>query len=168
LNRDDPVLIDTNAIIEAVRTGCWAAITGQTRIETVEVCRQEALATPAGTVSGYVPVTEEDLQRLSSVHFVDEIDRAALKVTYPDADGLDAGEHDLLAHALRLSEAAWILCSPDKACIRAAVVLGFGDRICSLQELTLAVGTRPRLPLREHFSTEWLVSFRTKVRMERL
>jgi len=62
----------------------------------------------------------------------------------------------------------WVVCSPDKASIRAAAVLGFGDELCSLEELIAAVGTRPRISLRGHFSTHWLVSFRTKVRLEGL
>lgn len=33
------ILVDTNVIIEAVRTGCWAALTGQLRVETVVACR---------------------------------------------------------------------------------------------------------------------------------
>lgn len=168
MNRGDRVLIDTNAIIEAVRTGCWPAITGQLRVETVEACRQEALTRPATPVPGYVVVSEEDLRGIALVHAVDPVLQAAFKLAYADADGLDAGEHELLAHAHSLSDTAWVVCSPDKASIRAATVLGFGDRLCSLEELTAAVGTRPRLPLRAHFKTEWLVSFRTKVRLEGL
>jgi len=168
VKRGDLVLIDTNAIIEAVRTGCWSAITGQLRVETVEACRQEALPSPPTSVPGFVPVSEKDLRRLASVHAVDSVVRAAFKLAYEDADGLDAGEHDLLAYAHSLSDEAWVVCSPDKASIRAAVALGFGDELCSLEELIAAVGTRPRYSLRGHFSTHWLVSFRTKVRLEGL
>jgi len=164
----DLVLIDTNAIIEAVRTGCWSAITGQLRVETVEACRQEALTSPPTPGPGYVLVSEENLRRLASVQTVDSVMRAAFKLAYEDADGLDAGEHDLLAYAHSLSDEAWVVCSPDKASIRAATALGFGDELCSLEELIAAVGTRPRLSLRSHFSTHWLVSFRTKVRLEGL
>jgi hypothetical protein len=166
VTKGDRVLIDTNAIIEAVRTGCWPAVTGQLRLETVETCRQEALTGPATPVRGYVTVSEEDLRRLASVHAVDAVVRAAVKLEYDDADGLDAGEHDLLAHAHGLSDDAWVVCSPDKASIRAATALGFGSQLCSLEELVVAVGARPRSPLRAHFRTEWLVSFRTKVLLE--
>ena len=168
MKRDDLVLIDTNAIIEAVRTGCWAAITGQLRVETVEACRVEVLSGTPITIPGYVPVNGEDVERLASVHAVDEVTRAAFKLSYADADGLDPGEHDLLAHAHSRSDQAWVVCSPDKASIRAAVALGFGDRLCSLEELAAAVGARPRPCLRSHFRTEWLASFRTKVRLEGL
>lgn len=168
MDRGDRVLIDTNAIIEAVRTGCWPAITGQLRLETVETCRQEVLASPPTPAPGYVAVSEEDLRRLASVHAVDSVVRAAFKLDYDGADGMDAGEQDLLAHAHGLSDHAWVVCSPDKASIRAATALGFGDHLCSLEELVGVVGARPRFPLRAHFTTEWLVSFRTKVLLEGL
>ena len=168
MKRGDLVLIDTNAIIEAVRTGCWSAITGQLRVETAEACRLEAVSGTPGTIPGYVPITEDDLQRFASIHAVDGVVQAAFKLSYPDADGLDPGEHDLLAHAHSRSDQVWVVCSPDKASIRAAVALGFGDRLCSLEELVTAVGARPRLSLRGHFRTEWLASFRTKVRLEGL
>lgn len=166
MNRDDTVLIDTNAIIEGVRTGCWRAITGQLRVETVEACREEALARPVTPLSEYVPVSEDDIQRLAAVHAVGLATRAAFVLAYPDASGLDVGEHQLLAHAFSRSDEAWVVCSPDKASIRAAVALDLGDRLCSLEELVDAVGARPQPPLRAHFKTEWLVSFRTKVRLE--
>jgi hypothetical protein len=33
------VLVDTNVIIEAIRTRCWNALTGGLRVETVAECR---------------------------------------------------------------------------------------------------------------------------------
>jgi len=168
VNRDDPVLFDTNAVIEAVRTHCWASITGQLRVQTVEACRQELVSGAWNAAAGYVPVTAADLGRFSAVHTVDAVARASFKLSYPDADGLDRGEHDLLAYAHSRLHEPWVVCSPDKASIRAGVVLGFGDRLCSLGELATAVGASPRPPLRRHFETEWLVSFRTKMRLEGL
>jgi hypothetical protein len=113
-----------------------------------------------------VVVSEKELGRLASVHAVDREVRAALKLDYEAADGLDAGEHDLLAHAHGLSDDGWVVCSPDKASIRAASALGSGDQLCSLEELVWRVGARPRLPLRAHFRTDWLVRFRAKVLLE--
>lgn len=166
MNRDDPVLLDTNAVIEAVRTHCWAAITGQLRVETVEACRQELVSGAWSSAADYVPVTAADLKRFSAVHAVDAVARASFKLSYPDADGLDRGEHDLLAYAHSRLHKPWMVCSPDKASIRAGVFLGFGDRLCSLGELATAVGASPRPPLRRHFKTEWLISFRTKMRLQ--
>ena len=168
MKKGDLVLIDTNVIIEAVRTGCWPAITGQLRVETVEACRLEALGGTSATISGYVPVSENDLHRLAAIHAVSGVARAAFKLSYAEADGLDPGEHDLLAHAHSLPGGSWLVCSPDKASVRAAVAMGFGDRLCSLEDLIKAVGARSRPPLRRHFGAAWLVSFRTKVRLEGL
>jgi hypothetical protein len=160
------VLVDSNAIIEAVRTRCWAAITGQLRIETVEACRAEVRSGSPETIPGYVRVTEPQLARMKAVHRVREVMRAALAVAVEDLPALDRGEADLLAHAYHHREQAWVLCSPDKAAIRAAVSLEMGDRLCSLEALADRVGARPRL--RVQFREAWLRSFRTSVRMEGL
>src|SRR5438552_1749501 len=125
------MLVDTNVIIEAVRTGCWRAITGRMSVETVEVCTHEAKRGDADR-TGYIAVSEEDLSRLSRVHSVSETERAALVLQYPDASGMDAGERDLFAHAYARADDTWILFSPDKASIRAAVRLGCADRLRSL------------------------------------
>lgn len=159
------VLVDTNVIIEAVRTGSWAAITGQLLIESVETCRGETLAGSEAT-PGYVTVTPADLARVGAFHSVPPIVQASLKLAYPHADVLDAGEHDLLAHAYYTRSPDLQLCSPDKAAVRAAVALGLGDQLVSLEDLLRRVGTRPQWALRAQFTTSWLSSFRTKVRLE--
>jgi hypothetical protein len=89
VSRSDPVLLDTNVIIEAVRTGTWAALTGGLIVETVGACPDEALAGSPSVIPGYVSVTESDLRRLSSVHDTDSTKRAELALAYGDADGLD-------------------------------------------------------------------------------
>ena len=160
-----PVLVDTNVIIEAVRTECWTAITGQLTVETVEACRAEALAGSEAESRRYVPVGDADLKRMRAIHRVPPVLQAGLKLAYRDADGLDKGEHDLLAHAHARTENVR-LCSPDKAAIRAAVALGLGDQIVSLEELIREVGARARRPLRVQFTTLWMVSFRSKVKLE--
>ena len=162
------VLVDTNVIIEAVRTGCWRAITGQLEIETVEACASEALAGSHSHVRGYVTVTRDELSRLQVVHAVTPAAQAAFKLTYGDADSLDQGEHDLLAFAHVDSSEERAICSPDKAAIRAAVAVGLGDRVVSLEEMVTSVGARPSPPLREQFTSRWLVSFRSKVKLEGL
>jgi hypothetical protein len=57
---------------------------------------------------------------------------------------------------------------PDKAATRAAVALGLGDRMASLEEMVATVGARPKPPLRDQFTSRWLVSFRSKVKLEGL
>lgn len=160
------ILVDANAIIEAVRTGSWAAITGQLEVESVVACRDETLSGSPVTVAGYVRVTPSDLSRMRAVHEVDDTTRAAFKLAYANADGMDAGEHDLLAYARSLTDVEWAVCSPDKASIRAAVALGLGDYLCSLEELADAVGVRPKPPLRRQYTSLWLKEFRTRVLLE--
>ena len=160
------VLVDTNVIIEAVRTGTWAAITGQLSVESVEACRDEALAGSERAIPGYVIVTRADLARMAAVHRVPPVVQASLKLAYPHADVLDAGEHDLLAHAYQNRSADLRVCSPDKAAVRAAVALGLGDQLVSLEDLARRVGARSQPRFRVQFTTPWLSSFRTQVRLE--
>ena len=127
------VLVDTNAIIEAVRTRTWNALTGGMRIQTVNECVEEA-GRGNSNKPAYVAVSKTDLNRLDKVHSVSETDRAHHLLTDPDAIGMDPGERDLFAHACVREEAgdsAWVVCSPDKASIRAAVRLGWEDRLVS-------------------------------------
>jgi hypothetical protein len=157
-------LVDTNVIIEAVRTKCWRAITGGLEIETVAACRDEVLAGSAASIPDYVTVTNEDLDRLTAVHGVDKRALAALELAYPDADALDAGEQGLLAHALEHVAEDWLMCSPDKAAIRAAVALGFGDRLVALEEIAARAGARaPGLYVQ--FGAAWLRDVRTRARL---
>lgn len=164
MNGPPTLLVDTNVIIEAVRTGCWRAITGRMNVETVETCINECLRGDAGR-SGYVPVSGEELNRLSRVHVVTEAERAALALDYPDASGMDAGERDLFAHAYGRSDETWLLLSPDKASIRAGVSLGWEDRLRSLGAVTDVIGARPKLM--RQFEEPWLAELRTRFLLER-
>lgn len=49
-----PILVDTNIIIEAVRTGCWNALRGRYDLVTVEKCREEARSGIARTPGSVV------------------------------------------------------------------------------------------------------------------
>lgn len=113
------MLVDTNVVMEAVRTRCWNAVSGGVRVETVEECRDEALRGDRGQ-PGYLPVSTRDLDRLRAVHPVSDVERVAFAMAYPDAGNMDAGERDLFVHAFsRVSrgDAVWVLCSADKACV---------------------------------------------------
>jgi len=158
------VLADTNVIIEAVRTGCWAALTGGLVLETVETC---CLESRSGNASrpGYVPVPDAHLGRIARVHRVSTAEQAAFALEYPGADGMDEGERDLFAHAFGRAGDAWLLCSPDKASVRAAVALGWGDRLCSLGALAARVGARPALAAQ--FQEAWLAEWRTHFLLQR-
>ncbi|MFZ2492834.1 MAG: hypothetical protein WA208_15235 [Thermoanaerobaculia bacterium] len=154
------LLVDTNVIIEAVRTGCWRAITGRFVVETVEECTLEAKRGEADR-SGYVVVSDNDISRLALIHIVSEEQRAALVLEYPDASGMDPGERDLFAHARSRADETWVILSPDKASVRAAVRLGWPDRIRSLGALIQSTGTRPSQKLKRQFEEAWLVEWRT-------
>ncbi len=158
-----PLLLDTNVIIEAVRTGCWAAIAGALPLESVETCRDEALA-GGSHIRGYVRVTAAQLGRVV-VRAVEPIGRATFLLHYPEADALDAGERDLWAFALSLP-GDWEACCADKAAVRAAVRLGWGDRLRSLERLAERVGGRPAPALQPHFTERSLSAWRTQFLME--
>lgn len=158
------VLVDTNVIIEAVRTGTWNALTGSVRVETVEECRDEARRGDS-TRPAYVPVSDADLARLHAVHPVSKQERAAYLLADPEAAGMDPGEQDLSAHAYQRAKAgdqAWVLCSSDKASIRAAVRIKIADQLRSLEAACDAVGARPKLPLKPHHQELFLSRYRTE------
>lgn len=163
------VLVDTNVIIEAVRTRCWNALAGGLALETVATCSEEA---QRGNHSrpGYVRVTSDDLGRLRAVHDVTQIERAMVSLAYADAPGMDAGERDLFAHAfarVARGDKVWVLCSPDKASIRAGIALHWEDQLCSLGFLAESVGARFHTPLAAHFHEAWLSRYRTQYLLER-
>jgi len=157
-------LLDTNAIIEAVRTGTWRSLTGGLSIETVVACAEECRGGDRLS-SGYVRVSEEDLARVSAVHAVSD-EQVAAVLLHPESSALDDGERDLFAHALALSATEdWRLCSPDLASVRFAVAVGVGDKLVSLEEAVRATGARPTEKIRDHFTQGWLVGARTKAKM---
>ncbi len=105
-----------------------------------------------------------DLDRLSAVHPVTDLERAVFGLEYAGAQNMDPGERDLFAHAYGRAaggDDVWVISSADKACVRAAVALGWNDRIHSLGALVAAIGARASAPLAEHFSERWLSDFRT-------
>lgn len=162
--KDTGVLVDTNVIMEAVRTHCWNAVAGGLRVETVEECRDEALRGDRGR-PGYVPVSEKDLSRLRTVHPVSALERATFALAYEGAQNMDPGERDLFAHAhgrVARGDHVWILCSADRACVRAAVALGWHERLHSLGALAAAVGVNPHPPLLRQHGESWLSQARTE------
>ena len=74
---------------------------------------------------------------------------------------MDDGERDLFAHARARGDEAWLLCSPDKASVQAAVALGWGDRLRSLAALAARVGARPGTAFKSHFEEAWLSAWPT-------
>ena len=78
------VAVDTNVIIEAHRVGAWRALTGGYPVETVEQCRQEALAEPASGARTRIEAKALAAPRMT-VHAVSSRQRAALKHRKRDA-----------------------------------------------------------------------------------
>lgn len=155
-------LLDSMIVIEAVRTGCWNAITGQHRVVTVKICEEELLRGDA-SVRGYTTVTPEDLARVV-VEPVPPLISAKFRLLYPDADGMDEGERDLMAHAASRTD-AFLVCSCDKSAVRAAHVLGWMDRVVSLEWMAAKCGARPNPALRQQFTEARLSEWRTKLQL---
>ena len=148
------VLVDTNVIIEAHRTGTWAALAGAYAVETVEDCVTE-------TQTGYQRRARErwievgDLEAsLSAVHKVSDPELAELAVRVSDI-ALDRGEESLWAHAFGRS-GMWFLCGPDRASLRVAIQLRLRDRLVSMEELLDKAGHRPRRALKPAYTSKWL------------
>lgn len=155
------ILVDTNIIIEAVRTDCWRALSGHYDLVTVAECAVEAQSGVPGD-RGYVPVADEDLRRLRVVP-VSNTERARLALAC-DAASLDQGERDLWAHA-NAREDDWQATCADQAAVRIAVQLGWGDRLVSLERLLRDAGVPIPRSLRGHYRESTLSSWRTKFRL---
>ena len=147
------LLVDTNVILEAYRTGSWRALTGGYRVETVEDCVTE-------TQTGFQrrrperQIDEAELRkRLATVHVVTDLQYSVLAIRAGDIV-LDRGEALLWAHALGRDD-DWILCGPDRASLRCGVRLGLRDRLVSMEGLLDDVGHRRATPLRNAYTRRW-------------
>ncbi len=160
MQRGQIVLVDTNIIIEAVRTGCWNALAVHFDVHTVEKCCEEARTGEAHR-PGYVQVDEKALRTRLTVHRVSAPEVAALRVRDAEAFRLDSGERDLWSHALSRKD-GWLASCCDAAAVGAAVRLGWGDRLRSLEELVQAAGARAALKeLKGQFGSARLSQWRT-------
>lgn len=149
----EPVLVDTNVILEAFRVGAWRALSGGYRLETVEDCTTE-------TQTGFQrrrPEQRIDADTLRSsfaaVHAVDDTQLAAVAI---QAGGiaLDPGEQSLWGHAMTRKD-AWTLCGPDKASLRFGIRLGHRERLVALEWLLDEIGHRPKTALRQAYTASW-------------
>lgn len=153
----DVYLLDTNAIIEAVRVGSWNALTGSLSIHTVgevvEECRRGDRLS-----AGYVILNDDDLARLGDIHKVPKHGRASVELM-TKSDGLHDGEKDLFWYALNnRGNYRWV-CSPDRGSVRFAMEHDLGDSLTSLEAALRYVGHSP--DLRFHFTDKWLSAERT-------
>lgn len=161
MQRGQIVLVDTNVIIEAIRTNCWAALTGYYQVETVEKCVEEARSGDAYRPD-YIKVADRDLRERLIAHGVSSGELARLIVREPLAEGLDAGEKHLWAHALTRTD-AWIATTADASAVRIAMKLGWGDRLVSLEELLHGCGAKAAVrALNRHFRSAALSGWKTQ------
>jgi hypothetical protein len=72
MSKGATVLLDTNAIIEAHRSGCWRAVVDAFRVETVEKCCEEA-ATGDKRRPGYVKVDVVAMRKLVVINPVESL-----------------------------------------------------------------------------------------------
>ena len=152
----EPVLVDTNVILEAHRTGAWRALRGGHPLETVEECVVET-QTGAQRRSPEQRIEEETLRRdFRAVHVVTDRERAEALLRDEFLASLDTGERALWCHALARPN-TWVLCGPDTTSLRLGVRLGFRDRLVALEALLEAVGYRVKEPLKlqRNYTLSW-------------
>ena len=154
MNNGDRILMDSNAIIEAHRTRCWSNLIAFFSIETVDMCARECATGAQQMHREYVPVDTNTLRENITVHEVTDAMRLQLVCQEPSAADIDDGEQDLLAFALTLPPEAYLVCSPDKACMKVAFKMGLIDRLVSLEALAERVGRR-KLSLKRNYTEKW-------------
>lgn len=157
------VLVDTNVIIEAHRSGCWHTIANYFAIHTVEKVIEE---TQTGAQNRSPEHRIDQAKLLASIKHVavitDEM-RASFHKAYPSAV-LDPGERDLLIHAGTLGVAnAWLLNSPDMAAVRHAHERGWLDRMVSLESMNGHLKGRVSSAFRDNYTEKWLSVRRTRL-----
>ena len=165
IKRDDIIFMDTNVIIEAERAGILKHLAGHyKKLSTVEKCVEE-LGKGDKTAPDYVPVDTGFVNGNMSVSPVSPKEIAELLLKLNNEVALDPGEKELLAHINSQNIKIFYICSPDRACIKAAGKLGIMDKVISLENLTESCGIKnPKI--RNHFSKKWLQDFKTQLALE--
>lgn len=160
----DEVFVDTNVIIAAFGSKAWKPLAEFFRLLTADQCAIEA-ATGDRRRKGYLAIDDELLRKTATIVKPEKKSLAALTLSLPRGLFLDPGERDLIACALDHS-AAWLLCSPDKAAIRAMHTLGKLAQVVSLEALVRAA--KLNIPLSEPFNEKWLSGVRIQLELETL
>ncbi len=152
------VYVDTNVVIEAVDTGCWAALLNKFDVRTVAEVRRE---TQAGNrlIKNYVVVDKTQFDAKVTVAEVTKVQLAAAQLRTPLLSQIDPGERHLLAYVAAQDKNALLLTTGDRAAVRAAGALGLGDRLRSLEELAGACGQKPAVA--DWFTKKWLSKVKT-------
>lgn len=154
------VLVDTNTILEGHRTGCWRALAGGYRLETVEECVTET-QTGAQNRPAADRIDEALLRSsLGAVHDVTPLELA--RVALMEGPHLDPGELALWAHALSRKE-SFVLCGPDRASMKFGMMHGRRDSLVSLEKLLKDIGEQPPAGMKSHFEEDWLRRLAVKI-----
>jgi hypothetical protein len=158
--KNDIVLVDTNVILEAHRTGCWTQIALYFALHTVAKVVEE-------TQTGYQNRAREEWideagLRGAFGHIADitEEQRVAFNISHSHPS-LDPGEKDLLIYAEAMQSPAWLLNSPDMAAVRFAHACGWIDRLVSLEAMTAHLKVRLKEALRMNYTERWLSAKKT-------
>lgn len=161
--RGQRVLVDTNVIIEAHRTGCWTALTAHFAVETVDKIIEET-QTGAQNRSPETHIDEAVLRSsLRHVAVITDEMRAQFHASFPSV-ALDPGERDLVVYAGSLSSKdLWMLNSPDMAAVRHAYSRGWLDRVVSLEAMNAQIKGRLGSGFRDNFTESWLGARRTRL-----
>lgn len=161
-----PILyLDTCAIIEAWRVGCWRALVSRFELHTVKECHDE-LGRGNPDDPDYVHVDTRKIEADIVVHVPTRANIVAAIFKSAAVNDIDKGERELLAWCAAQHTSAMILTTGDRAAIVAACELGLKDRLSSLEELANAAGVHPQL--QNHYRQSWLTDIRTKWLLEKL
>lgn len=156
------ILLDNNAIGDAVDLGVWQALLDAYDGQMETVIEVEA---EAGTYFRKKADSRELMvtMRRLTIHDVSRGEQVKLALKTAGMS-LDPGERDLWAHAHQRAD-GWILCGPDKASLRVAVRLGLRDRLVSLEQLLGDAGL-PTKALPYHQTKKWLDDTIGKIAVE--
>lgn len=152
------VYVDTNVVIEAIDTGCWAALLHHFDIRTVAAVRRE---TQAGNrrIKSYVVVDKDLFDEKVKVTEVTNVQLAAAQLRTRLMAQIDTGERHLLAYVAAQDKYTLLLTTGDRAAVRAACALELADRLRSLEELSHVCGQKPAV--QEWFTKKWLSKVKT-------
>jgi hypothetical protein len=152
------VFMDTVAIIDCHKFGCWNAISKKFSVQTVEECFKESI-TRSHQADAVIDPDELRSQLSAPPHPVSDAMRLTLKSAVPMV-AMDPGERDLLAYIITLPKMPiYLICGPDKALIQGALFLNLEAHICSLESLVKKAGLRTAVD--DKNTDAWLSGRRT-------
>lgn len=137
------VYVDTNVVLEAHRTGCWADLVERFDVRTVEMVRIE---TQSGNrrQRGYVTVNMREFCAKVTISQVTDFHRLTAAAKAPALIVLDAGERDLLAFVASQNAESLLLTTADKAAVKTACQLGLETRLIRSKRSPGSVERTPR------------------------